>query len=86
MKKGICSRCSAETPTWEFEKEKTFVGFLKVATEVKRRHTINNRYNYIRGHGAGTLVNFGDEDYTLCEDCWSDFVGYFMQNRIKEQL
>jgi len=83
MKQGTCDRCGDVTPTWEFESEKTFVGFLKVATLVQRKHTINNRYNYIKGHGVNTDVKVGDQDYTLCENCWSDFVGYFMQNREK---
>lgn len=78
-----CVRCKAETPTYSFDNDSTFWGWVgtEVTTTIERRvHVLSSYFRRNPRLGGSPLLE-SDEKKPLCSDCWGLLVGRFMQGR-----
>jgi len=81
MTKALCVRCGEAHEYRDNIAETTFWGLITVNTETVISKSVDVKYTLIKGHGIDTRVIGSDEENKLCQDCWSDLVGRFLQGR-----
>ena len=80
--KPKCHRCGDQGETHDWERDSTFWGWLGFGTETLRKNMVRIKSRYYRRNPQyGSPMLISDELQPLCDECWGDLVGLFLQGR-----
>jgi hypothetical protein len=87
MGEKTCKRCGGQWPTNDNIAETTFWGAIETSTETTTQRRVRVLATYFnRNPKRGSGLIRVDERQELCDPCWDQLIGRFMQGRSVDAL